>query len=438
MKKLIMMTLFSFALAATTTAQMSEATSTGKDFYISQNNGKGRLASKEKPAKDLAAIISFLEAGDRVHIAEGTYISKAGRGTDILEVPVSIIGGYSSDFQTRDPWGKHKTIFSGINDYAKSESSERLAILTNKKFRTWEGTIKIDGIIVDNGARNRYKTDATKLIVRKASGATGDAATPSTAGIKVRVGAMTNVEITNCVVMNCAASQGAMDVQMGRSGKAKIHNNLLVNNTGEGIYCKTLYHSKSDQSEFEVTNNTILFSWKYDPIATYGGSCIMLDASVKVMAKDNVFGFGEMGGVNNVKKCMNLNLTENLFVGNGIFDYREFRSDLPLDELEDYADCLDPNSGGNFSEEIKLDINKDWAAAYFGRTKITREAVDAAVTVANSDANQLRSMFGLNLQGSTVDMDVNVFLHQINLDDVIRLGDSTYEGKGCSNSKMNM
>ena len=430
MKTILMMSMLSFALASQPTLAETPV-ETGKDYYVSKNTGKGRLGSKEQPAKDLAAIAAFLEAGDRVHIAEGIYTSKTDRGTDVIDVPVSIIGGYNTSFTKRDPWGAHRTIFSGSNDYNRSETTERLAILTDKKFRTWQGTVRVDGIIVDNSARNRYATDKHQLLLRKASPVKQEAATPGNPGIKVRVGAETNVEVVNCIVINCGSSQGAIDVQVGRNGKGLIANNLLVNNTGEGIYCKTNFHSATDMAEITVRNNTVLFSWTYDGIASYGGSCLMVDAYMKVVAENNVFGFGDMGGVNNVKKCKSLSLNDNLFFGHTLFDYREFRSDLPLEELEDYAEFLEPVSSGNISKEVKLPMDKDWAGLYFNRTRLTRAEIDDAVQVSNSGENQLRSILGLPLQGSTVTKDVEVYLHQIDLDDAIKLGMQQYEGRGC-------
>ena len=438
MKNLVIMMLLSFAIVTQGTAQVNSTTTTGKDYYVSATTGKGRLGSKEKPAKDLAAIAAFLEPGDCVHIAEGTYISKTGRSTDIIEKPVSIFGGYSPDFSTRDPWGKHKTILSGINDYDRAETTERLAILTDKKFRNWEGTVTVDGIIVDNGPRNRYKTEKRQLLLKKASATAGRSATPGFAGIKVRVGALTQVEVTNCIVINTASSQGAIEVQIGRGGKSLIHNNLMVNNTGEGIYCKTNHHGATDMPEFTVTNNTILFNWTNDAIASFGGSSLMMDAYCKVSASNNVFGFGDMGGVNNIKKCKSLTLNNNLFFGHGKFDYREFRSDMPLEELEDYAEFLDPHSSDNFSAVIEMDINPDWAALYFGRVKVSRADVDAAAKVTNSGENQLRSILGLPLQANSVAMDAEVWLHQMNLEDAIKLGLTQYEGRGCQVQKSNM
>ena len=403
----------------------------GKDYYVSASRGKGRKGTIDQPAKDLAAIAGFLEAGDRVHIAQGIYTSKTDRGTDIINVPISVYGGYSDDFQSRDPWGTHRSVLTGTNDYATSETTERLAILTDKKFRNWEGTIVVDGIIVDNGPRNRYKTEKRQLLLRKASATAGAAATPGHAGIKVRVGAKTNVEVVNCVVINTASSQGSIEVQLGTNGKGFINNNLLVNNTGEGIYCKTNSHAAKDMAEFKVTNNTILFNWTADAIASYGGSSLMMDAYCIVTAENNVFGFADQGGVNNIKKCKDLRLNNNLFFGHGMFDYREFRSDMPLAELEDYAEFLNPNSEGNFSKEVNLPTDESWANLYFGRTKITRAAVDAEVKVSNSDANQLRSILGLPVRGGDVSMDAEVWLHQMDLDAAIKLGLQSYEGVGC-------
>ena len=425
------MILSTLALITQATAEVNTTPITGVDYYVSQSKGKGRKGTIDQPAKDLAAIAAFLEAGDRVHIAAGVYTSKTDRGTDIIQVPVSIFGGYSNDFDFRDPWGEYKTILTGTNDYATSETTERLAIFTDKKFRNWEGTVTIDGIIVDNGPRNRYKTAKRQLLLRKASPVAQEAATPGHAGIKVRVGAKTNVEVTNCVVMNTASSQGSIEVQIGTAGKALIHNNLVVNNTGEGIYCKTNSHSATDMAEFTVTNNTVLFNWTADGIASYGGSNLMMDAYCKVTAENNVFGFGDQGGVNNIKKCKDLTISNNLFFGHGMFDYREFRSDLPLNELEDYAEFLNPNSEGNFSKEVKMPIAESWAKLYFGRVKISREQVDAQVKVSNSGANQLRSILGLPVQGSTVSTDVEVWLHQMKVEDAIQLGMQQYEGVGC-------
>jgi len=407
-----------------------------KNYYI-RSDGKGKEATKESPAKDIAAIAFQLKPGDIVHVAEGIYTSKADQSSDIINVPVSIIGGYSSDFESRDPWGKHKSVFSGTNDISRGLTTERIGILTDKGYKDWNGTILIDGIIVDNGARNYYSNEKEEFIRRKASPEKGMNPTPNTPGIKIRTGSTTKVIIKNCVIANNAPTQGALDVQVGKDGVANIENNLIVNNTGEGIMCKSNHHSSTGQPSYFVKNNTILFSWKHDAVASFGGNSIMFDNSLILEAENNVFGFSDYGGVNNIKQCKTVTLKNNLFVGHKKYDYQEYATGLKLDEMEDYANFITKESGNNYSQEIKLDVNKIWAGKYFSRKEISRAEVDAAAKVSNSGANQLRAMFGLPLQASSVSKDAEIWLHRMALEDVVKLGLSSYgNASGCSKPKM--
>jgi len=421
-----------------TTSEKGESNSTssiigsGSNYYI-RPDGRGKDATKEAPAKDIAAIAMQLKAGDVVHIAAGTYTSKADQSSDVFIVPISIIGGYSPDFSKRDPWGQYKTVFSGTNDISKGLTTERIGILTDKGYKDWTGEIVIDGIIIDNGARNYYSDAKEEFIRRKASPEKGMNPTPNTPGIKIRTGSGTRVIVRNCIITNTAPTQGALDVQVGKNGSANIENNLIVNNTGEGIMCKSNHHGPTGQPSYLLKNNTILFSWKHDAVASFGGNSIMFDNALSIVAENNVLGFADFGGVNNVKQCKYVTLKNNLFVGHKKYDYQEFGTGLKLDELEDYANYVTRESGNNYSEEIKLNINKEWAEKYFGRVEISRAEVDAAAKVSNSGTNQLRAMFGLPLQASSVSKDAEVWLHRIKLDDAIKLGINKYgNNSGCS------
>ncbi len=414
-----------FLLVLFLTIQTTQAQQ-GKDYYISPT-GKGRLATKEKPAKDLAALIMKLKNGDVVHIAGGTYKSKSGRGSDVIRVSVSIIGGYSPDFLSRDPWGIHKTIFTGTNDYNTGLTTARLRINGNAN-----APVLIDGIIIDNGPRNRYKTDKHQLILRKASASKGENPSPETPGIKILMkGVGTSITVKNCIIMNTAPTQGALDVQLGKDGNAVISNNLIVNNTGEGIMAKTNWHGDTPENyaTYLIENNTILFNWKHDAIASYGGNSLMLDTSVNLTANGNIFGFADFGGVNNIKKCEHLVLNNNNFFGHKKYDFFD-TSEMNVDDMVDYADYL--NGGeGNVSETISLPMNQDWANLFAARKEISRAAVDASSTVSNSAENQVRGILGLNKMGSAVSMDASIWLHQMQVEDAVKLGIQQYNGKGC-------
>lgn len=147
--------------------------------FVHNATGKGKDASLEKPAKDLGNIISRLEQGDVICIAEGTYVGRGARGVDDIDIAVSVIGRFNPDFTTRDPWGAHKVIFTGEHNSKNFETQTRLSIDSRKSATRLieargEATahkIIVDGLIFDNGPRNYYKTDKEALIVRKGTAA---------------------------------------------------------------------------------------------------------------------------------------------------------------------------------------------------------------------------------------------------------------------------
>jgi hypothetical protein len=303
------------------------------------------------------------------------------------------------------------------------ESTERIGILSDKKARDWNGEIVIDGLIVDNAPRNRYVDKKGLYIRRKADEATGENPTPNTPGIKIRVGANTKVIVRNCLITNTAPTQGALDVQIGKNGTALIENNAIINNTGEGIMCKSLHQGTEGLPQYTVRNNTVLFCWKYDEIGSFGGNCLMMDVNTIVVAENNVFGFGDYGGVNNVKQCKNLTLRNNLFVGHKKYDYKEYNTMMKLDDMEDYGQFL-KNSGGNQTAAIKIPVSSKWSELYLGRKDINRGEVEANVKVSSGKWNQVRGILGLPLQGSSVGSQADVWLHQLPLDDALKVAQS--------------
>ncbi len=408
----------------------------GREWYVSRNTGSGQLGTKERPAKDLGNIIHHLKPNDVIYIAEGIYMSKGKRGSDEINVPVKIYGGYDTSFTTRDPWDKHKTIFTGVNEYMKL-TTPRLYIRTDqqreKNNRLSEGgEIIVDGIIFDNGPRNRYHKDKNLAIRRQASPKSGQNPSPESGGIVIVGSKFMNITVQNCVVMNTAPTEGAISVRVFKGGKALIQNNFCINNTGYGIQARTGYMG-SDEAlvpKFFIKHNTILFTWKHDAVASYGGSALALDKDLVVVAENNVFGFAHMGGV--YSKGTTLTLNNNLFTGNSKYDYKEINSEMRVDDILDESEKLDQYSQGNESLLIKIPVDERWAEIYANRVEISRAEVDAAVSVSNSGANQLRSMLGLNVQGSSVKMDAEIFLPLITIDEALPAGLMPWNGKGCS------
>jgi len=406
----------------------------GREWFVSAENGSGQVGTKERPARDLGNIIHHLKPNDIIRIAGGTYMSRGGSGSDEINVPVQIIGGYDETFTYRDPWDKHKTIFTGTNDYKKS-TDPRIYIRTDQQREangqlSQGGTIIVDGIIVDNGPRNRYHQKKGLAIRRTANGATNENPSPNSGGIVIVASRFTNVAVQNCVVMNTAPSEGALSVRIFQGGQGIIRNNLTINNTGYGIHARTGY-TGSDPAlvpRFTISYNTSLFSWKHDPIATYGGDALALDQHLTAKIENNVFGFGHMGGILN--RGAKIELNNNLFTGNGKYDYNERGAAMSVRDILDEARLVDFNSDGNETALIQIPLSERWANIYANRVELSREQVDASVTVSNSGANQLRSMLGLNLQGSTVKMDAEIFLPLLKLEEGLPVGFKSWNGKG--------
>jgi hypothetical protein len=416
-----------------------------EDYFVSATRGKGKKASKEKPAKDLGNITSKLKPGDTIHIAAGKYTGRGDCGTVLVTVPVNIIGGYNDEFTARDPWGKYKTIFTGIN---KSDNWKREPALfvDLMKYRQKEmPAILIDGIIVDHADRNRYGSDKQVKIIRSANPKTKQNPTPDQGGLVVRAGksgdlnGKWNITVQNCIVINTAPSQGALSVAGYKGSMINIKNNLVMNNTGTGIMCSTKY-AGSDESlapQFLVENNTVLFSWKYDPSAqSYSGNSIKFDNGVIAKLQNNVFAFADKIGINNISKAKLL-VKENLILGNVQADYLEFDTKMSLDDIEDEAEFLHEDSTDNIQEKISLPVDKEWAKNYASRVLVDRNAAEADIKAQKTSANEIRSILGLPLRAGTVDGPTSaIWLNRVKIDDAIKCGSKPYKEKyGCKMPK---
>ncbi len=407
----------------------------GRKWYVSSANGSGQKGTKEKPARDLGNIIHHLKPNDVIYIAGGSYVSKGGQGSDEINVPVQIYGGYDETFTKRDPWGLTKTIFTGTNEYMKL-TAPRLYIRTDQQ-RESNGQLStgseiiVDGLLFDNGPRNRYHEDKGLAIRRQASPNSGHNPSPESGGVVIVASKYTHVTVKNCVIMNTAPTEGALSIRIFHGAKGIVQNNLCINNTGYGIHIRSGYTGSDPVlvPKFHVSNNTSLFNWKHDAVASYGGDALAVDKYLTATIENNVFGFGHMGGVYN--KGSKILLNNNLFTGNSKYDYKEINDMMNVKYLLDESSLLDQNSDGNQATLIQIPVAERWAKVYGSRVEITRESVDASVHASNSGANQLRSMLGLNLQAAGTSVDAEIFLPKLEVDEALPAGGLPWEGKGC-------
>jgi hypothetical protein len=408
----------------------------GTTYYVSAAKGKGRKGTKEEPVREISVITQELKPGDTVYIAGGNYSGRADCGSDQIPVTCTIVGGWNDDFTARDPWGAYKTVFTGDNKAKNWNFNARLWL--NCRGQKEPGEIVIDGVIVDNGARNYYLDHEGDKVVRKGNPSTGNNATPESPGIYVDTPRGGMATITNCIVMNTAPTggTGAIYAFGNENSMLTIKNNLVINNTGTGINCVSSWHPRDNKGfpTFTVSDNTVFFCWKFDPIATHGGSALKMDGDTVVTAHNNAFAFNDYYNVDNVKKSRNLTLKDNLF---GIAlggDYQEFNTVLDLESFEEGAQLLGKDSGGNSDDKLTLAFDEKWAATYAQRNLLDRNKVEGSVKAKEGWQNELRAALGLPQQGHDVKADSDVWLHRLALESAIKVGANRILGKfGCQN-----
>lgn len=423
--------------AALTFTCLSATSAQAQDYremctkFVHQATGKGKSATLEKPAKDLGNIISRLESGDVVCIAEGEYLGRGENGVDDINIAVSVIGGFNPDFTTRDPWGAHKTIFTGKHNSENFATQTRLSIdsaktatrLMETRGQPTAHTIIVDGLIFDNGPRNYYKTDKEALIVRK--GTASDTPTPESGALVVRTGVNSTVIVKNNVATNFAPTEGVFSLFGGKGANVTVENNVAVNNTGAGFRIGTAFTGE-DIPTYIIKNNISMFNQKHTAFGTFGGSGIMLESSTAVEMTGNVFAYNDNFGVDNAKRSKNAIMNGNIIATNANADYLEFSSKMDFDEIEDESDLMD-EAEDNLDTAPTFEFSGDWAKYYTARSVIDRNAAEADVKVAKTWQNDVRSMFGMNLQGSDLNVDSATWLPRMSLADAMSTA-KTYDG----------
>ncbi len=401
---------------------LSSTGAVARDWYVNAARGAGKDGTKEKPAKDLGIIAASLEAGDRVLIAAGSYTGRAEAGSDVLIVPVEILGGYSDDFSARDPWGAHQTVFTGNRASTNFNTGPRLSISTvrhSTALKPLPHKVVVDGVLFDMGPRNTYTSDAELLIKRKAGA--GTAPTPDSPALTITTGPKSEITVTHCLVTNAASSQGAFTLAPGKGAKVSVKDNASINNTGFGFHLGRSFagDNPADFPEYAFENNLAVLIEKYDAFSqTQGGSGVMLEAFTTVTMSGNVMGLNDFYGIDNARRAPKLVLKNNVFFGNVIADFLDFSTRLKVGALADEAQTV-ASAEGNQALDTKLLVPEKWAQAWLARNVIDRNVAEAKVKVANTGANQVRSILGLPVQGSTLKLDSAVWLPRLQLKDAL-------------------
>lgn len=401
--------------------------------YVSEE-GSGRVATLERPARDLGNIVTNLEPGDVVCITGGTFNGRADSGADLIEIPVEIYGGYAPDFGSRDPWGAHVTVFSGIHNADNFSTDPRLIIDTSgfatrlmaARGEPTEHTIVVDGVVFDNGDRNFYAGDAEARIIRQ--GTPSDTPTPESGALIVRSGVDSTIVVRHVIALNTAPTQGAISLFPGAAADVTVEHSAAVNNTGAGFHLGTAIAADdpADYPRYTFANNVSVFNEKHSAFGTFGGSGLIVESGTHVEVTGSIFAFNDNYGIDNAKRAADLVLLDNVFVANAMADYLEFDTKIDLDDLADWAEYV-YDAFGNVRLELDYAVAPEWGAMYANRNVIDRNAAEAEVEVVESWANDVRSFFGWNLQGTDLMVDSDVWLPRLSVADAIAVAQRRFD-----------
>lgn len=136
------------------TAYKAVVSGNGKTVYVSRDNGNNRNdGSKASPYKNLQKALDEAPAGSVIMVAEGNYYGMLNCGNINITKPVTIMGGYSSDFSKRDIL----TYRTMIQPTPESNGSHTLkGTITLTSIVAPNDKVVLDGLIIDRGNTVSY------------------------------------------------------------------------------------------------------------------------------------------------------------------------------------------------------------------------------------------------------------------------------------------
>ncbi|MBP5365519.1 MAG: right-handed parallel beta-helix repeat-containing protein [Bacteroidales bacterium] len=414
--------------SATTSSSNSSSSSSsgsvsvsGDVFYVSANGGSNRNdGSKGAPFKNIQKALDVAEAGATILVAEGNYYGLLNKGNIIISKPVKLMGGYNADFSQRDIL-KYKTTVKPT--LASNGSASGQGTVQLKSIVAPDDQVVIDGFIFDRGnsisynKRGEGKPEGVESPMMNPIGVSGiggenldedNALTTETAiiyfdGYQGVVNDV-NVVVRNCTFVNCP-NYGILG--MIRGGSVLIENNVFVNVRMaameiRGAAAKTVV-------PVTIKNNTILFVWsRLKDLGDMGYGYRMIPGTTNTI-ENNIFGcavFSALDRTHVDSDKAREALRKESVRGNVFFLNRQTDLTLPgggmflrvsANDFDDVEQLTEVGNNRVLTDPSVFNgkINKDYLAGFLSLKTSSNMSVDY-----NSTANQFRSSFGMNLQGT--------------------------------------
>lgn len=409
----------------------------GKTFYVSATTGSARAdgLSPTTAMKDLQKAIDAAQDDDVIYVAEGNYLGNMDRG--YLECGkfgnaqndrgkfISIYGGYSTNFSERD-------VIKHVTKIQPGSQKFTAPLLNINARRPWgytgpEGKVVVDGLVFDFGENNLYCAADVKNEITgtpnegvltgrfielggspncpKVGFANGDE-------YALHMDVEGNVRISNCIFVNCR--DYGISALMGK-GHMEISNNIFIACRYASCQVKgSVRDADIEKVSLEFHHNTVLFTWtRTKAFEDMGQGFRFMNGIRTIDVHNNIFGCNSNCGVERVyyesNKAMEAakisNLYDNYFFANKrdleIAAMGASTISVPAARIEE-AEQIGPKYEGNKEMPEGNDafinaIDKSYLEGFLSLKIMSSQSYNA-----NSAANQVNRLFGLNQQGSEI------------------------------------
>lgn len=427
------------ASSAANKAASSTPAAKGKTYYVSATTGSARAdgLTATTAMKDLQKAINAAEDNDVILVAEGNYLGNMDRGyiecgrfgNSSQEADrgkfISIYGGYSPDFSERDV----------IKHITKLQPTEQkfIAPLFNMNARRPygyngpEGNVVIDGLVFDFGENNIYCVANVNDEITGTPNEgvlTGRFVEPDAAPNCPKVGYANgdeyalhldvegNVRVSNCIFVNCR-DYGIAGL-MGK-GHIEISNNIFISCRYAACQIRgSVRDADIPLVSLEFHHNTVLFTWTRTKVFDDMGQGFRFMNGIRTIdVHNNIFGCNSNCAVERVyyettpamEQAKISNLYDNYFFANRrdleIASAGAASISVPAARIEE-AEQIGPKYEGNMEMPESNDAFINAIDQPYLEGFLTLKIMSSQSYNANSAANQVNRMFGLNQQGTEI------------------------------------
>ena len=229
------------------------------DFYVTPTRAKRVPKLDRRKCRDLSAVLRRAEPGDVVHLTAGTYVMPRKGFT--VSNPITILGGYSSDFKVRDVRA-YPTVIEATGGVTSHEARALFSIFDldflSYSNRVSRARLIVDGLCFDGAAFTNFAGRISNHFESKdLAKPKADEGTPfyTTLLAGENLEAPIDCTIRNCLFKN---SYGAAILLRWGAGSFVITNNTFTNNFMFAINVSG--QLEGAKTPCEIRANTIYFS----------------------------------------------------------------------------------------------------------------------------------------------------------------------------------